>query len=87
MEKCYEMNIFSQICDCLGKEGKLIGGYRHIWSDGERILCSLSCDADLIADFLEMIGYDDVTTGSYDEKEDEREGIRDDYTGYFYVEV
>lgn len=90
MEKCYEMGIFTQICNCLasyGSEGRKVGGWRHIWSDGDRILCSMSADADLIADVLEMIGYEDIHTGYYDPKEDAQDGINDEYTGYWYVEL
>jgi hypothetical protein len=47
----------------------------------------MSADADLIADVLEMIGYEDIHTGYYDPKEDAQDGINDEYTGYWYVEL
>jgi hypothetical protein len=38
-----------------------------------------------IADLLQEVGYDEVSTGYYDLAEDERSGEVDKYTGYYYV--
>lgn len=62
---------------------------RSIWisnkgMDGE-ILCKSEAVADAIADFLEELGFDEVTTGYYDPEEDERSGEVDRLTGWHYV--
>ena len=41
----------------------------HFGTDGSMILCDDEKAAEIIADFLEMIGYDVVTTGTYDEED------------------
>lgn len=41
----------------------------HFDTDGDLILCDDEEAAEIIADFLEMIGYDVATTGTYDEFE------------------
>lgn len=40
----------------------------HFDTDGDVILCDDEQAAEIIADFLEMIGYDVATTGTYDEE-------------------
>lgn len=61
---------------------------RHgYWSDGEDILCKTEEQANHLADFLEDLGYTDVTTGHYDLAEDERDGCVDALTGYYYVSI
>lgn len=57
------------------------------WSDGEYILCKTEEQADALADFLEDVGYEAVTTGYFDPKEDEEAGQVDSLTGYWYVSV
>ena len=87
MEKCYEMEIFTQICDCIGREGRFTGnGTDYVWSDGDRILCSREKDADTIAAFLELIGYEEVRISYYDPADDARDGKNDEYTGMWAVE-
>ena len=41
----------------------------HFGTDGDLILCDNPAAAEIIADFLEMIGYDVATTGTYDEED------------------
>ena len=41
----------------------------HFDTDGDVILCDDEQAAEIIADFLEMIGYDVATTGTYDEED------------------
>lgn len=61
---------------------------RHgIWTDGQEILCDNEVMAELIADFLEDLGFDYVKTGFYDPEEDHREGCVDSHTGFYYVDV
>jgi hypothetical protein len=43
--------------------------------------------ADVIADLLEAMGYDEVNTGYYDPVEDEAAGEVDRLTGWYYVTV
>ena len=38
-------------------------------TDGDMILCDNLTAAEIVADFLEMIGYDKATTGTYDEED------------------
>lgn len=40
----------------------------HFDTDGDVILCDDERAAEIIADFLQMIGYDVATTGIYDEE-------------------
>ncbi len=39
----------------------------HFGTDGDMILCDNPAAAEIVADFLELIGYDVATTGTYDE--------------------
>lgn len=41
----------------------------HFDTDGDVILCDNPAATEVIADFLQMIGYDVATTGTYDESE------------------
>ena len=55
--------------------------------DGEEILTEDEATADIIADFIESLGFDYAKTGYYDPEEDARDGIHDDHTGKWYVSV
>lgn len=59
------------------------------WTDGEEILCPSEAECEIVADFLEDMFrevYDtDVHTGYYDPDEDDRNGERDDHTGFYYI--
>lgn len=57
------------------------------WTDGEEILCKTEEQAEVLADFLEDVGFDYVQTGYYDPKEDERNNEVNDHTGYWYVSI
>lgn len=52
-----------------GKSGDSACSGVHFDTDGDMILCDDEQAAEIIADFLEMIGYDVATTGTYDESE------------------
>ena len=57
------------------------------WTDGEEILCTTEEQAEVLADFLEDLGFDCVHTGYYDPKEDERNNEVNDHTGCWYVNI
>lgn len=57
---------------------------RHgFWTNGDEILCKKEAAAEIVADFLEDLGIDVVTTGLYDPEEPPE----DEYSGYHYVSV
>lgn len=58
-----------------------------IWTCGDEILCKTETAADVIADLLEAMGYDEVNTGYYDPEEDEKAGEVDRLTGWYYVTI
>ena len=51
-----------------GKSGDSSFSEIHFDTDGDLILCDDEKAAEIIANFLEMIGYDVATTGTYDEE-------------------
>lgn len=55
------------------------------WTDGEEILCKTETEADVVADFLEDLGFDCLNTGYYNPEEDERDDCVDEHTGYWYI--
>lgn len=55
------------------------------WTDGEDILCKTEEEANIIADFLEDLGFDCLLTGYHDPVQDEIDGCVDEYTGYWYI--
>lgn len=57
-----------------------------VWEDGEEILVSDEITADVIADFLECLGFD-THTGYYDPEQDERDHATDDHTGWWYIDI
>ena len=59
----------------------------HLEFDGEEILTNDEITAEIVADFVESLGFDYVKTGYYDPEEDARDGICDDHTGKWYVSV
>ena len=64
----------------------------EVWSDGTEILCRTESAAEAIADLLWQLYNSQgdevtVTTGYYDPEEDERNGERDRYTGWWYVGI
>lgn len=55
---------------------------RHgFWTDGDEILCRKETAAEAVANFLEDLGIDVVTTGFYDPEEPPA----DEYSGYHYI--
>lgn len=77
-----DRNIWSYLIYSLQRNENNQHGY---WTDGEQILCKTEAEADIIADFLEDLGFDCLNTGYYDPVEDEREGCVDNHTGYWYI--
>lgn len=64
-------------------EGKNKHGIRLAGEN--ELLCKTETQAEGIADFLEDLGFEDIRTGYYDPKEDEKNGEKDEYTGLYYV--
>ena len=57
------------------------------WCNGEEILTNTESEAECLADFFDQLyGEGTVTTGYYDPVDDERNGMVDKYTGYYYVD-
>ena len=63
-------------------QGRGKGQFRY--DDGE-ILCKTEQQAEGVADFLEDLGFQNVTTGYYDPEEDKRNNEVDDRTGWYYI--
>ena len=59
----------------------------RVWTCGDEILCKSEAAADAIADLLEAMGYEDVTTGYYDPVEDKSHNEVDRLTGWYWVSV
>lgn len=58
------------------------------WTDSEKILCKDQAAINGIADLLDDVaGYGVCCTGYYDPEEDNRNGVVDEYTGYYYLEL
>lgn len=58
----------------------------YIWTDGSEILCNTENRAEVVADFLEALGFEEVRTGYYDPEEDKRNHEVDHHTGWWYVD-
>ena len=81
--------LWKLICDKLPKHpGEAVSPITNtdIWCDGDQIMVDDGRIADAIADFMEALGVD-AHTGYYDPEEDEQEGVIDQYTGYWYVDI
>ena len=52
---------------------------------GDELLCNSEDLAELVADEIEEFFNVQCNTGYYDPEEDAREGIHDEYTGWWYV--
>lgn len=57
-----------------------------IWTDGSELLCCDETTADVVASFLTSLGFD-AHTGYYDPEEDAKDGIYDDHTGAWYIDI
>lgn len=80
-----DRRIWKYLCQSLQDNEKY---NRHgFWSDGYEILCKTEAQAETLANFLEDMGFDYVTTGYYDPEEDERNNDVDRYTGWWYVNI
>lgn len=55
------------------------------WTDGTDILCKTEEEAKSVANFLEDMGFDSISTGYYDPDEDERNGCVDEKTGCWFI--
>lgn len=70
----------------LEKTAKL-GDTKHgIHFEENELLCKTKTQAEGIADLFEDLGFQDVRTGYYDPKEDEKNNEVDKYTGWYYVD-
>ena len=78
-------NLWKEICGCLMAYGDDVDNH-GFWSDGDQILCPTKIHADVVADFLEALGFGYLNSGYYDPAEDERNDEVDEYTGYWYVQ-
>ena len=76
--KKYADHQYDRICDNKMPDGTIVR------RDDYEILCNNEESANLIADFLDALGFC-TNTGWYDPEEDAKEGINDEYTGWWYV--
>ena len=60
-------------------------GFKEVWQDGNEILSKSEEVVERMADMLEVMGFDEVSTGYYDPADDAASGEVDDHTGYYYV--
>lgn len=81
------MITFNEICKQLPNEPHDFNGRLTIWAVEDEILCDYEDVAEIIADFLEHMGFGEVNTGYYDPEEDKRENCVDDHTGCYYVGI
>lgn len=59
---------------------------RHgYWTNHDAIMCPTEEAANILADFLEDVGFDVVSTSYYDTLEDERDGDTNECTGWYAV--
>lgn len=79
------MITFQDICNQLPNEPRVLYGRLTIWAVEDEILCDDEDAAEIIADFLENLGFDEVNTGYYDPEEDKRSNEVDKFTGWYYV--
>ena len=79
------MITFNDICNQLPKEPHEFNGRPTIWAVKDEILCDYEDVAEIIADFLEHMGFGEVNTGYYDLEEDKRNNEVDKFTGWYYV--
>lgn len=76
------MEIIGKLLDAADDAGY---GKVGIWHSGTELLFNTEERAEAIADFLEALGVENVSTGYYDPEEDERNNEVDKYTGWYYV--
>ena len=79
------MITFNEICNQLPKEPYGFNGKPTIWAVEDEILCDYEDVTEIIADFLEHMGFGEVNTGYYDPEEDKRNNEVDKFTGWYYV--
>lgn len=80
------MITFNEICKQLPKEPHYLNGRSTIiWAVDDEILCNHENVAEIIGDFLEHMGFDEVNTGYYDPEEDKRNNEIDKFTGWYYI--
>ena len=60
------------------------------WSDRQMILCPSETECEIVASFLVDVLSEvsdlDVHTGFFDPDEDAKEGVHDDFTGFYYID-
>lgn len=79
------MITFNEICKQLPNEPHDFNGRLTIWAVEDEILCDDENVAEIIGDFLECLGFEEVNTGYYDPEEDKRNNEVDKFTGWYYV--
>ena len=79
------MITFNEICNQLPKKPHEFNGRTTIWAVEDEILCNNEDVVEIIADFLEHMGFGEVNTGYYDPEEDKRNNEVDKFTGWYYV--
>ena len=79
------MITFQDICKQLPKESHDFNVRSVIWAVEDEILCDDEDVAEIIADFLEHMGFGEVNTGYYDPEEDKQNNEVDKFTGWYYV--
>lgn len=79
------MITFQDICKQLPSEPYVLYGRLTIWAVEDEILCDDEDAIEIIADFLENMGFDEVNTGYYDPEQDKRSNEVDKFTGWYYV--
>ena len=59
------------------------------WSNGDEILCDQQDDCETVATFLEAVFGEELTLkiGYYDPEEDDRDSLRDENTGFYYITI
>lgn len=83
-KQLFDYKIWAYLIESL-KENEIIRGNRKFWTDGNEILCKSEEDANIVADFLNDLGFEDIRTGYYDPEEDKRNNECDENTGYYYI--
>lgn len=64
----------------------------EVWSSGDEILCKTESAAEAISDMIWQLYRAQgesvtLTTGYYDPEEDQRNGQKDRFTGWWYVDI
>lgn len=80
-----DFRIWTYFCQSL--QNNVENNKHGYWTDKDKILCKTEAHAEILADFLEDMGFDFVCTGYYDITEDTKHNTVDEYTGCWYVSI